>query len=567
MNDRRAALAFAQCGLAHRFHRPELRISASQTFQNQFSAWIRCARDACIDVLSIMKFTEVSLASSGVLCEMPPHSAALYCAGIRRGYTVKNFGKSVLASTAAIALCGVAYAADLPVYTKAPPPPLAPTSCTSAEQFIVTDCPLTYYGITVYGAIDIGGGYETHGTPFNKDLHTGVEELVQKNSNRAQWLLTPNGLSQSNIGIKGTEFIAPGLNFVFDLNFGFDPYSLNAANGPKSVLDNNGVPLALQSSNADSSRAGQFYNGVGYGGLSSPTYGTLTVGRQNSLELDGVNAYDPMGGSYAFSVIGWQGTAVGSGDTEDARVSTSVKYRGDVGDHWFRVGAMAQVGGYEQNNAAQDEYGAQIGKDFDFGASGKLSLDGIWTNDKGAVKSTMLAAGSAAFAANPNTLGATISDDSSVMLLAKYTYHQLKLFGGYEFISFANPSTPLTSGFTNVAGIPILFGNISQTSFVNDEHLQIMWAGARYAFTDTLDAGVAYYHYDQNSFGKTFCANTSASTCAGTLDAVSLNVDWQFAKKFDAYAGFMYSQVHNGLANGYLFTNNFAPTAGLRFRF
>jgi predicted porin len=153
------------------------------------------------------------------------------------------------------------------------------------------------------------------------------------------------------------------------------------------------------------------------------------------------------------------------------------------------------------------------------------------------------------------------------MLLAKYTYHQLKLFGGYEFISFANPSTPLTSGFTNVAGIPILFGNISQTSFVNDEHLQIMWAGARYAFTDTLDAGVAYYHYDQNSFGKTFCANTSASTCAGTLDAVSLNVDWQFAKKFDAYAGFMYSQVHNGLANGYLFTNNFAPTAGLRFRF
>ena len=26
------------------------------------------------------------------------------------------------------------------------------------------------------------------------------------------------------------------------------------------------------------------------------------------------------------------------------------------------------------------------------------------------------------------------------------------------------------------------------------------WAGARYAITPTLDAGVAYYHYDQNSF-------------------------------------------------------------------
>ena len=483
---------------------------------------------------------------------------------------MKTFGKLLLTSTAAMALCGAAHAADLPTYYKATPTPaapLAPASCTNAADFILTDCALAYYGITVYGTIDIGGGYETHGTPFNRNIITGVEELVQKNSNRPLWLLTPNGLTQSNIGIKGNESITPGLNFIFDLNFGFDPYSLTAANGPKSLLDNNGVPLAAQSSNADSSRAGQFYNAVGYAGLSSSTYGTLTLGRQNSLELDGVNAYDPMGGSYAFSVIGWQGTAVGGGDTEDARISTAVKYRLNVGDDWFRVGAMAQVGGYEQNNATQGEYGAQLGKDFDFGASGKLSVDGIFTYDKGAVKSASLAAGTAAFAAAPGTLAATISDDTSGMLLAKYTYQRLKLFAGYEFISFANPSSPLTSDFTNIAGIPVLFSNISQTGFVHDEHLQIMWTGARYAFTSTLDGGVAYYHYDQNSFGKTFCADNSASTCAGTLDAVSVNVDWKFAKKFDVYAGMMFSQVRNGLANGFLFRSNFAPTAGLRFQF
>jgi predicted porin len=483
---------------------------------------------------------------------------------------VKNFRKLLLTSAAAMALSGAAQAADLPAYYKATPTPaapLAPASCTNATDFVLTDCALAYYGITVYGTIDIGGGYETHGTPFNQNIITGVEELVQKNSNRPLWLLTPGGLSQSNIGIKGNETITPGLNFLFDLNFGFDPYSMTAANGPKSILDNNGVPLASQSSNADSSRAGQFYNAVGYAGLTSSTYGTLTVGRQNSLELDGVNAYDPMGGSYAFSVIGWQGTAVGGGDTEDARISTAVKYRLNVGDDWFRVGAMAQVGGYEQNNATRGEYGAQLGKDFDFGVSGKLSVDGIFTYDKGAVKAASLAAGSAAFAVAPDTLAATISDDTSGMLLAKYTYQQLKLFAGYEFISFANPSSPLTSDFTNIAGIPVLFSNISQTGFVHDEHLQIMWTGARYAFTSTLDGGVAYYHYDQNSFGKTFCADNSASTCAGTLDAVSVNVDWKFAKKFDVYAGMMFSQVRNGLANGYLFRSNLAPTAGLRFQF
>ena len=87
------------------------------------------------------------------------------------------------------------------------------------------------------------------------------------------------------------------------------------------------------------------------------------------------------------------------------------------------------------------------------------------------------------------------------------------------------------------------------------------------ATTTTLDAGAAYYQYFQNSFGKTNCSNISAATCSGTLDAVSFDVDWKFAKKFDLYGGMMYSQVHNGLAAGYLHNSNFSPTVGLRFRF
>ena len=153
------------------------------------------------------------------------------------------------------------------------------------------------------------------------------------------------------------------------------------------------------------------------------------------------------------------------------------------------------------------------------------------------------------------------------MLLAKYTYHQLRLYAGYEYITFANPSSPRDDGFYQHRRIPVCLANIAQASFVHDEHLQISWTGARYAFTPTLDAGVAYYHYDQNSYGKTFCTTAAASTCSGQLNAVSFDVDWQFAKKFDLYAGMMYSSVANGLANGYLFRNNYAPTAGLRFRF
>ena len=89
--------------------------------------------------------------------------------------------------------------------------------------------------------------------------------------------------------------------------------------------------------------------------------------------------------------------------------------------------------------------------------------------------------------------------------------------------------------------------------------------------TDILDVIGAYYHYDQPTFGApTNCAPAGAATpatCHGTFDAVSFVADWQFAKKFDAYAGIMFSQVNGGLANGYLNRNTIDPTVGLRFRF
>jgi hypothetical protein len=80
---------------------------------------------------------------------------------------------------------------------------------------------------------------------------------------------------------------------------------------------------AVHAVRPDSSRAGQWYNGQGYVGFSSSTYGTLTVFRQNSLTLDGVIDYDPLSASNAFSPIGFQGITCGGGNTENCRNSTS----------------------------------------------------------------------------------------------------------------------------------------------------------------------------------------------------------------------------------------------------
>jgi predicted porin len=171
------------------------------------------------------------------------------------------------------------------------------------------------------------------------------------------WGLAPNALSQSSVGIKGVEPMGGSFSFVFAVDAGFDPYSFRLSNGPGSAAANAGVPLNQQTAWADSSRAGQWYNGEGYLGISSPTFGTLTVFRQNALTQDGAVDYDPMGP--AFSPL--QGMTGGVGNTEDTRYSTSLKYRISLGH--FRAAALWQFGGYAQNNAANGAYQFQAGAD------------------------------------------------------------------------------------------------------------------------------------------------------------------------------------------------------------
>src|SRR5579864_299747 len=119
-----------------------------------------------------------------------------------------------------LGVVGVAYgtavpAADLPI--KAPLPPTAsappvPPACTSLDAFFLTNCALSGYGVTVYGVIDVGEGWESHGAPFNKLVPQGVDYFVQKPNRSSGWLASPNGLSQSTIGIKGVEPLGPGLS-------------------------------------------------------------------------------------------------------------------------------------------------------------------------------------------------------------------------------------------------------------------------------------------------------------------------------------------------------------------
>jgi predicted porin len=235
----------------------------------------------------------------------------------------------LLAGGAAVAVAASAQAADLPTKKGATPPP--PINCFASfwNWFDSTpkDCPLTAAGFTIYGAIDAGAGWASNAAKLNSAYDKGVQEVISKQSHGAAWQVVPNGLSQSNIGVKWKEQVAPDWYIVGDINFGFDPYTFSFADPPQSLVQNNYGFQFSQSANADSSRAYDWINNKAYGGISNKTFGTLTYGRHTTFSNENIGTYDPYGGAYAFSLIGNSSTLGGGlGDTELARYTNSVRY-------------------------------------------------------------------------------------------------------------------------------------------------------------------------------------------------------------------------------------------------
>lgn len=421
--------------------------------------------------------------------------------------------------------------------------------------FAADDQSLTWNGITLYGVVDIAVSHEQHGAPLSQDWAQGELFLISKASNKSFTGVTPGGLSQSRIGLRGKEPIDDDLAFVFNAETGFNPTSGKLADGPASLINNNGVAQVNQHSGSDSSRAGQFFNGVSNAGLSSKTFGTLTIGRNSTFLLDDIGSFDPMNGSYAFSVIGFSGVASGGGDTEDSRLDDSVKYlyRYD----FLHAGALYQFG--KSDSSPGEAW--QLNGGFDYQG---FSVDGVYAKKKDAISLGSLSAAQVTTLPH-DSLAATISDNTSGTLSASYTATSFKVSGGFEHIKFENPSLPVSPGFAGLGGYWISVTN--NTAFPHAKTLDVSWVGLKYFITPSLDITGAYYHYDQNAYGATKCSNTSAATCSGNENVFSVRLDYRLSKRFDVYAGAAYSKVDDGLANGFLYKSNVDPTVGLRFQF
>lgn len=426
---------------------------------------------------------------------------------------------------------------------------------------------LTYAGITLYGTVDVGVAYMTHGAPLSQTWGPGLPYFIQNFSNHSLVSAAPNGLSQSKVGLSGVESLGFGdFTGVFRIETGFQPTSGRLTDGPGSLVADNGKAAAVKISSGDSSRAGQAFNGPLYAGVSSKTFGTLTFGRQQTLISDALSKYDPQLQSQMFSPISLQGTAGGFGDTQDRIFDNSIKYVLQVGPGRFQIIHQFGNDGFIPEQSNEVSIGADIAG---------LSVDGIYGVVHGAVAASSLSAAQVPTVPT-GSLAATISDNTGYAGLATYNLKELvpelplKLFAGWERIKFNNPEHSIPAGTIDIGGYDLSIVNTQSgptSTFNIQKILQIWWFGARYNPMPNLDIAMGYYQYNQKSFAANGCTNASASTCAGELHTGSLVLDYHWTKRFDTYAGVQYSLIQNGLSNGYLFTNNWTPGMGVRFNF
>ena len=443
---------------------------------------------------------------------------------------------------------------------------------------------LTVAGITVSGTVDIGFGYQSHGAPMNAHYTAAQAYIVQKASNREHSGFSPAGLQQNSLAISGKQTLTnltgidglSGWSLLFRGETGFNPLSGQLSDSPRSLAQQNGVPITQQTSSGDSSRAGQFFNGDAYVGIANTQLGELRFGRNSNLMQEGLAAFDPQMSSVAFSPFGYSGNSGGLGVTEDGRHDNSFKYKNTVGPAHFAVD-LAYL-----NPRGEGGNGYEVSGGFDIGA---LTIDGVYGKKKDAIAAAPLSAPdcvAAKLGANCNQtdiVNATISDNRAFAIMAKLKLGAATLFAGFEDVHFANPTDLLTSG--HAAGGHNVF-KFTNNAYTTERIVDTSWMGMRYAFNPKLTGAVAWYHIEQNSFlaaAGAACKNAAkgnaqgnttigiSSNCGGRNEIVSATLDYQLTKRLDVYAGIGWSKVAGGLASGFVKTEAVDPMVGARLKF
>ena len=259
---------------------------------------------------------------------------------------------------------------------------------------------------------------------------------IQRNSGDTHWLWSPNALSTSTVGMRLSQKIGDNWEIVGAIEAGFNPYSLRLINGPASQAGNNLLYDAHQRTAFDTARAGTWDNGQGFVGISNPTFGTLTFGRTTLLVHVGPQRLRSRGLGCVFPTGLHRALRARSAPVRPRASTPAFTYR--LTYQGFRVAAQAQVGGYDQDNAATEQYQAQIGTDFN-----GFSFDAIAGYAKNASTFQSFAGATLPVGYNPDDIvRATALNTGGIELLGRYEWQKFKFYAGDIYSLSVNPSNP-----------------------------------------------------------------------------------------------------------------------------
>jgi GBP family porin len=367
--------------------------------------------------------------------------------------------------------------------------------------------------VTLYGTLDTGIDYIS-----NQKSATGGS---------AAWGVQGGNVSTNRWGLKGSEDLGGGLSAVFDLENGF-----NLANGKFS---NGGDEFGRQA----------------WVGLSSSTYGTLTLGRQYDDTVDFVAPLSATGSGFGGNIA--DHPFDNDNLNNDFRMNNAVKFR-SVNYRGFVFGGAFAFGNTSNGFSNNDAYTA--GASYNMGPL-SLAASYFQANNPGGTSTPT------------NTGGALSSTDGDATLVggrqriigaaARYVVGQATLGAVFTRTTLDDPRQIAQGGaYSTLNGNTLSFNNYE--------------LNARYALTPQLNLGGSYTFTD----GKFESATANVSP---KWNAFMLQADYSLSRRTDVYLEGVYQHVTGAggvapLGNASIYTlaassngKQAVVAAGIRHRF
>jgi general bacterial porin, GBP family len=341
--------------------------------------------------------------------------------------------------------------------------------------------------VTLYGIVDTAVIYANNQTTSigsaNAAGHPGVE-------------MDSGGISGTRWGLRGSENLGGGLSAIFLLEDGF-----SSANGKLS-------------------NSGDLFGRQDYVGLSSKTYGTITLGRQYSFMSQYLSAMSAEG-------LGWGGNLLDHPfDNDDMirhqSIQNSVRYESQT----YRGLTAGVMYGFS-NEAGQ------------FSNDRAYSAGVTYANGPLSAAASMLQINRSVGAANVNTSGAVTNTDSDAVITGG-SQQVWGLGGKYNFgpaalgVVFTHSSTTDVTSVYQGGNLEPLVGSLLR--FNNFE------VNGQYFVTRALTLSASYTYTDGRFDSK------SGNLTPKWNEAV-VQADYAFSRNTDLYLETMYQTVSGGGGN------------------